>query len=64
MLHYTAGLSSCLVNVATYISQGVFCIEYEQHADLLTVISMTIAHKKNKSYLPMHNAIFVEKLHS
>jgi hypothetical protein len=64
MFHYTAGLSSCLVNVTAYILQGVFCIEYEQHADLLTIISMTKAHKKSKSYLPMHNAIFVEKLHS
>jgi hypothetical protein len=64
MLHYTAGFSSCLVNITTYISQQVFCIEYEQHTNLLTILSMTTAHKKNKSYLPIHSAIFVWKFHS
>jgi len=64
MLHYTAGLSSCLVNTTTYTSQRVLCIEYEQHADLLTIISVTIAHKKNNSYLSMHYALFVKMFHS
>jgi hypothetical protein len=64
ILHYTAGLISCLVNTTTYNSQRVLCIEYEQHADLLTIISMTIAHKKNNRYLPMHYVLFVKTLHS
>jgi len=48
MLHDTAGLSSCLVNTTTYTSQQVLCIENEQHAYLLTIISMTIAHKEQQ----------------
>jgi len=63
MLHYTAGLSLCLVNTTTYTSHQVLYIEYEQHADLLTIISMTVAHKKNR-YLPMHYAMFVKMFHS
>jgi hypothetical protein len=56
MLHYTAGLSSCLVKRSTYISHRVFCIEYKQY---ITIISMAMAYKKNKSCLPMHDATFV-----
>jgi len=64
MLHYTAGLSSCLLNTTTYTSQQVLCIDYEHHADLLTIISITIVHKKNNSYLPMNYALFVKMFHS
>ena len=64
ILNYTVVLSSCLVNTTTYTSQRVLCIECELHADLLTIISMTIAHKKSNSYLPMHYALFVKMLHS
>jgi len=56
MLHYTAGLSSCLVKRFTYISHRVFCIEYKQHT---TIISMSMVYKKNKRCLPMHDAKFV-----
>jgi len=45
-------------------SHGVFFIEYEEHADLLTIISMTIAYNRIISYLPMHDAFFVKMLHS
>ena len=64
ILHYAAGLSSYLVNTNTYTSQGVLCIQHEQHADLLTIISITIAYKKNNSYLLMHYALFVKMLQS
>jgi len=48
MLHDTSGLSSCLVNTTTYTSQQVLCIEYEQHAYLLTIILMILAHKEQQ----------------
>ena len=40
------------------------CIEYRQNANVLTIISMTMAHKKNKSCLPVHNATLLQKLTS
>ena len=41
----------------------VFCMQYEKYADQLTIISMTTAHKNNKSCLPVNNSMLVKKLH-
>lgn len=51
-----AGLHPHSLNITTYISNMTLCIKYGQYADLLTIISMTIVHKNNKSCLPMNNA--------
>jgi len=58
-----AGLSPQLLNVSIYISRLLFCIQYENYADLLIIISMTSVHKNKKSYLPVNNATLVKKLH-
>jgi len=47
-LHFTAGLTYWMWTARRSVD----------------IISMTIAHKKNNSYLPMHYALFVKMFHS
>jgi len=48
--------------VCTYISHAFFPTEYKKYADVFTVISITMVHKKIKSCLRVHNGTLVQKV--
>jgi len=56
------GLSPQLLNVSICFSHVLFCIQYENYADLLTIISMTYT-TNNNSCLLVNNAMLVKKFH-
>ena len=59
-----AGLCPPSLKVTTYISHMILSIQCEQHANVLKIIAMTIAHKNKKSCLPVNDAIFVQEFNS